>query len=165
MINGFDRLRHNAVIGGHNQNHDVSGLGAASPHAGEGFVTGRIEEYDLAAVRRRLLVQNRYLVCANMLRDATGFASGHVGQPDGIEQRGLAVIHVTHDGHHRRTRDTFRRDAFLAGSSLRNFFGSLLFEGDHIGIRAEEARHLAGKFRVEGLIDGSEHTAGQQARN
>ena len=165
VVNGFERLRHHAVIGGHHQHDDVSGFGSARPHAGEGFVAGRVEEYDLAAVCRRVLVQNGYFVRADVLRDATGFASRHVGQADGIEQRGLAVIDVAHDGDHRRTRDAFRGHAFLARGGFRNFLGGLLFEGDHVGVRSEEARHLAGQFGVERLIDGGEHAAKQQARD
>ena len=54
VIDGFDRLRHHAIIGSHDQHDDVSGLGAARTHASEGFVTGRIEKHNLAAERRRL---------------------------------------------------------------------------------------------------------------
>ena len=165
VVDGFERLRHDAVVGGHHQHDNVRGLGSARSHAGKRLVARGIEEYDLAAVRRRLLVQDGHLVRANVLRDATGFASSHVGQADGIEQRGLAVIHVAHDGDHRRTRHTFRGDAFLARGSFGNFFGGLLFEGDDIGVGAEEARHLAGQFGIERLVDGGEHTAGQQARD
>ena len=39
-----------------------------------------------------------------MLRDAAGFAAHHVGLADRVEQRGLAVVDVAHDGHDRRTR-------------------------------------------------------------
>ena len=42
MGNGFDGLRHHAVIGGHDQNHDISGLGTACTHRGKGFVAGGI---------------------------------------------------------------------------------------------------------------------------
>ena len=56
-------------------------------------------------------------------------------------------------------------DALFARGSLGNFLGGLVFEGDHIGVGSEEARHLAGQVGVEGLIDGGEDTAGQQARD
>ena len=46
-----------------------------------------------------------------------------------------------------------------------NFLGGLLFEGDDVGVRSEEARHLAGQFGIERLIDGGENAAEQQARN
>ncbi len=55
--------------------------------------------------------------------------------------------------------------AFFARGGFGNFLGGLLFEGDHVGVRSEEARHLAGQFGVERLIDGGEHAAQQQARD
>ena len=95
VIDGFEGLRHDAVVGRHHQHHDVGDLGAAGAHAGEGFVAGRIDEDDLAAV---LL----HVIGADVLRDAAGFLAGHVGYADGVEQRGLAVIDVAHDGDHGR---------------------------------------------------------------
>ncbi len=60
-------------------------------------MAGGVDEGDLLAVMLDL-------IGADMLRDATGFAADHVGIADGVEQRGLAVVDVTHDGHDRRTR-------------------------------------------------------------
>ena len=67
VIDRFERLRHHAIVGGHHQHHDVGDLGAAGAHAGERLVTGRIDEHDLAAVLFDL-------ICADVLRDAAGFA-------------------------------------------------------------------------------------------
>ena len=68
VVDGFERLRHDAVVGRHHQNDDIGDLGAAGAHAGERFVTGRVDEDDLAAV---LL----HLVRADVLGDAAGLAS------------------------------------------------------------------------------------------
>ena len=57
MIDGFEGLRHHAIIGSDHQHDDVGGLCAASTHAGKGFVTRRIEEHDLPAVGRRVVVR------------------------------------------------------------------------------------------------------------
>ena len=103
MVDGFDRLRHDAVVGGDHQHDDVGDLGAARAHRGEGGVAGRVEEGDLGAGRRG------HLIGADMLGDAAGFAGDHVGRADGVEQRGLAVVDVTHDGDHRRARQHLRR--------------------------------------------------------
>ncbi len=43
------------------------------------------------------------LIGANVLRDATGLAANHVCVAQGVQNRGLAVVNVTHDGHDRRT--------------------------------------------------------------
>ncbi len=48
VIDGFEGLRHDAVVGRHHQHHDIGDFGAAGAHAGEGFVAGRIDEDDLA---------------------------------------------------------------------------------------------------------------------
>ena len=49
VVDGFEGLRHDAVVGRHHQDHDVGDLGAARAHAGERLVAGRIDEDDLAA--------------------------------------------------------------------------------------------------------------------
>ena len=113
VIDGFERLRHHAVIGGDHQHDDVRGLGSARTHAGESFVTRRIQEHDLAAECGRFFIGDLYFVSADVLRDATGFAAGHIRDSNGIEQRGFTVIDVAHDGNHRRT------DAGLRNELLR----------------------------------------------
>ena len=165
VVDSLKRLRHDTVVGRHHQHNDVGGFGAARTHAGERFVARRVEEYDLSAVGRGLLVLHRDFVGADVLGDATSFAAGHVGGANGIEQRGLAVIDVAHDGDHGRARNAFAGRAFLAGGGVGNFLGGLLFEGDHVRIRSEEACHFAGQFSVESLIDGGENAAHQQARD
>ncbi len=46
VVDGLNGLRHDAVVGGHDQDGDVGDLGAAGAHGGEGFVAGRVEEGD-----------------------------------------------------------------------------------------------------------------------
>ena len=53
VIDGFDGLRHDSVVGGDDDDHDVGDFGTASTHAGERFVAGGVEEYDLASVGGR----------------------------------------------------------------------------------------------------------------
>ena len=50
MRDRFARLRHDAVVGGDHEDRDVGDLGAAGAHRGERFVTGRVDERDLAIV-------------------------------------------------------------------------------------------------------------------
>ena len=107
VINGFESLRHDAIISGDDQHNDIGGFGSARTHAGKGFVTGRVEKDNLAAIRRRLLVLNRDFIRADMLRDSTSFASGDIGGANRIQQSGLAVINVAHDGDNGRTRHAF----------------------------------------------------------
>ena len=59
-------------------------------------MAGRVEEGDLVAGLQRDLIG------PDVLGDAPVLAGGHAGGAQGVQQRGLAVVHVTHDGHHRR---------------------------------------------------------------
>jgi hypothetical protein len=104
----FLRLRHHAVVGCDHQDHDVGCLRTASTHGREGLVTRGVEERDHAA--RRF-----HVVRADVLRDAARFARCDLGAADVVEQRGLAVVDVTHDGDDRRARQRFADD----GADLR----------------------------------------------
>ncbi len=165
VVNGFDGLRHHAVVGGDDQHDNVRGFGAARTHAGEGFVAGRIEEHDLTPVGGRVFIENRNFVGTDVLGDSAGFATGNVGGADGIEQRGFAVIDVAHDGDHGRTRQAFGGGAFFAGVAGGDVFRVLLFEGDDVGFSAEEARHLRCQVGFKGLVDGREHAFREQTRD
>ena len=137
VIDGFEGLRHHAVVGSNHDDDDVGDLGAASTHAGKGFVARRIEEDDLAAGSRRAFLGEPHLVGADVLGDAAGFARGDVGFADGVEQRGLAVIDVAHDGDHGRARNL----ELVGLLGFENFFdglvGELFFVADDGGGGAE----------------------------
>ncbi len=150
VVDGFERLRHDAVVGRHHQHHDVGDLGAAGAHARERFVAGSIDEDDLLAL-------HLHLVGADVLGDAAGFAAGHVGLADGVEQRGLAVIHVAHDGDHGRALYQVLRVLGLF-HRLHGFF----FVADGGGGCAELARHFGGQLGIERLVDGGEDAAVHQ---
>ena len=98
VIDGLHRLRHDAVVGGDHQHHDVGHLGAALAHGGERLVARRVDERDLLAVGRH------HLIGADVLGDAACLAGRNVGVADGVEQRGLAVVDVAHDGDDGRAR-------------------------------------------------------------
>ena len=100
VVERLDRLRHHAVVGRHHQHGDVGRLRPAGTHGGERLVTRGVDEGDLALFAVDL---GGHLVGADGLGDATGLAGDHVGLADGVEQLGLAVVDVTHDGDHRRT--------------------------------------------------------------
>ena len=93
VVDGFHGLRHHAVVGRHHQHYDIGDLGAAGTHAGERFVARRVDEDDLPAVLFDV-------IRADVLRDAAGFPTGHVGRANRVQQRGLSVIDVAHDGDH-----------------------------------------------------------------
>ena len=150
VVDGFERLRHDAVVRRHHQNDDIGDLGAAGTHAGEGFVTGSVDEDDLLAV-------HLHLVRADVLGDAAGFAAGHIGFANGVEQRSLTVIDVAHDGDHGRAAHLVLR---VLGLFHRLHGFDFVAHGGGGG--AEIARHFGGQLGVQGLVDGHEDAAVHQ---
>ena len=65
------------------------------------------------------------LVGADVLGDAAGLAGDHVGVADAVEQLGLAVVDVAHDGDDRRA-----GSASSSSSSSRSSTSSTLLELD-----------------------------------
>ncbi len=97
MVDGFQRLGHDPVIGRDDQDDEVGHGGPARPHRGEGGVPGGVDEGDLLAV-------HLLLIGADLLGDAPRLGVDDVGGADGVDESGLAVVDVAHDGHHRRAR-------------------------------------------------------------
>ena len=128
MIDGFARLRHHAVVGGDDQDHDVGDLGAAGAHERECFVAGRIEKNDVALV-------DGDVIRADVLRDAAGFTLGDTRFADRIEQARLAVIDVAHHRDDRRARDDILGARFVLAHVQQ-----LFFEAAHLHVGAELAR-------------------------
>ena len=99
VVDRLDRLRHDAVVGGDDQDGHVGDLRAAGTHGGERLVARRVEEGDLAPVA------DVHLVGADVLGDAAGLGGDDRRLADRVEQRRLAVVDVTHDRDHGRARD------------------------------------------------------------
>src|SRR3954453_239525 len=101
VVQRLHGLRHHAVVGRDHQDGDVRRLGTASTHGGERLVTRGVDEGDPALLAVDL---RRHLVGADVLGDPTGLLRDHVGVADRVEELGLSVVDVTHDGDDRRTR-------------------------------------------------------------
>ncbi len=97
VVDGLDRLGHDAVVGRHHQDHDVGDLRTPGPHGREGGVARRVDERDGMALPVDL-------VGADVLGDAARLAGHDVGRADLVEQQRLAVVDVTHDRDDRRAR-------------------------------------------------------------
>ena len=97
MADRLERGRHDAVIGGNDENDDVGDIRSARAHGGEGFMARRVEESDgLGAALDR--------VGTDVLGDAPGFTGGDASFADGVEQRSLAVVDMAHESDDRRAR-------------------------------------------------------------
>ncbi len=143
MVNRFPGLWHHAIIGGDNQNHDVGRLGAACAHGGECLVAGSIEEGNHAAV-------GLDVVSANMLGNATGFSHRHLGAANEVQQRGFAVVDVTHDGNHWRPR--LHRHILERGGLLEESIRIVQFGGKRLVAHLLDHDH--GRFLIQHLVDG-----------
>src|SRR5438552_3175677 len=104
MLDRLYCLRHHTVIRGDYENDNVGRLGAAGTHHRESFVTRRVEENNASLLARVVRVWHLHAVCADVLRDSTGFALGYIVGTDGVEERGFPVIDMTHNGHYRCSR-------------------------------------------------------------
>ena len=141
VVDGLLRLWHDAIVGRDNQDDDVGDTGAARAHHRERFVTGSIQEDDVAVVHLDG-------VSADVLGDAACLAFGDARRTDRIEQRGLAVVDVAHDGH-----DGSAGHAIRLVDVFRLDLQHLLFEALHLHVGAEVARDHGGGFVVERAVD------------
>ena len=91
VVDRLNGLRHDAVISGDHQHHDIGHLCPAGAHGSEGFVTRRIQECDGEPVAAQV-------VRAHVLGDAAGLAFGHAAVANGIQQAGLAVVYMSEEG-------------------------------------------------------------------
>ena len=89
VVNRLNGLRHDAVVRRDDQNRHVGDGGAARAHRGESRVSRRIEEGDDPFI-------GLDLISADVLCDAARLARDDVRFADGVQQRGLAVVDVTH---------------------------------------------------------------------
>ena len=78
MINRFDRLRHNAVVGCNNEGNNVCHVRAARAHCRKSRVPGRINESDFCSIMLDA-------VRADVLRDPAGFSSCDAGLANHVQ--------------------------------------------------------------------------------
>ena len=97
MLDRLVGLRHHSVVRRNDQDHDVGHPRPARPHRGERRVAGGVEKGERSAF-------GRDVVGADVLGDAARLSASHVGASYPVEQGGLSVVDVAHDGHHRRPR-------------------------------------------------------------
>src|SRR6478735_8638415 len=102
VVERLDRLRHHTVVGRDHEDRDVGRLRAAGTHGGERLVTRGVDEGDPSLV---VVDVRGDLVGTDVLGDATGLLVDDVGVAQRVEELGLAVVDVTHDGDDRRADD------------------------------------------------------------
>src|SRR4051794_12309679 len=152
VVERLDGLRHDAVVGRDHQHRDVGHLRTAGTHGGERLVARGVDEGDRAV---DVLVHVVHLVGADVLGDAARLAGDHVRRPDRVEQLGLAVVDVTHDRDHRRTRLEellvalgLALDVDVEGAEQ---LAVLVLQGDDLDVVTELGAEQAERVLVEGL--------------
>ena len=79
MLYGFDRLRHDTVVGADHQDHDIRDLGASRTHGRERRMARSVQESDHA-------FGCFHMVRADVLRNAARLARRHLGTAYVVEQ-------------------------------------------------------------------------------
>ena len=146
MIDGLHGLGHDGVVGGYDDDDQVGDLGTAGTHGGEGLVTGGVEEGDAAAVGELDVVGS------DVLGDAAGLTCDDVGLADVVQQGGLAVVHMTHDGDDGRTLDQ------VCGIVHLLLYLVLCVGCDELDLIAELLGHEHQGVGVQALVDGYHQT-------
>ena len=147
----LDGLRHDAVVRRHHEDGDVRGLRAAGTHGGERLVARGVEEGDLLAA-------DLHGVGADVLGDAARLARGDAGLADVVQQRGLAVVDVAHDGDDRRTGEEVLLGILdvLVLEGVLGGLGQLHFQL-HAELGANQLRGVEVQFVVDGGDDAQHH--------
>ena len=150
MVDGFLGLRHHAVIGGHDQDHDIRHLRAARAHARESFMARCVHEHHAAVVHQNF-------VGSDVLGDSPGFTCGHLRFANGVQEARFSVVYVAHNGYDRGP----RFQTFLS-LFLRDFQNHFLFQGHDAYDAIEGFRQRRRRGHIERLVDAGKHAAVEQ---
>ena len=153
MVNSLNGLGHYTVVCSNYQNSNVSYLGTTSTHSGEGFVTGGIQKDDLLA-----LVIN--LICTNVLGNTARFACGYISFANSVQQRGFAVVNVTHNSDYRRT-----GQALLFGVIYLGNLGGILLRSLLANLYTKVVANQLSGIKVDVLVDGNHHAQHEESLN
>ena len=142
VVDSLYGLGHHGVVGGDDYYRKVGELCASGTHGSEGLVSRSVEEGDAAAVGQL------HVIGTDVLGYASRLAGNHVGLAYVVEQRGLAVVDMTHDGNYRRPRKQVFRPVHLLGAAY--LLGEV--RSDELDLVAELLRHEHERLGIEPLV-------------
>ena len=148
MVDSLYGLGHHGVVGCDDYYRKVGELCASGTHGSESLVSRSVEEGDAAAVGQL------HVIGTDVLGYASRLAGNHVGLAYVVEQRGLAVVDMTHDGNYRRPRKQVFRPVHLLGAAY--LLGDV--RGDELDLVAELLRHEHERLGIEPLVYGHHET-------
>ena len=152
VIDSFNSLGHNTVIGGNHQNNNISNLGTTSTHHGKSFVTRCIQEGNASLFCL-------YHVGTDVLGNSTELTFCYMGTADGVQGLCLTMVNVTHDGNNGRTNINITFFTSIA------FDNSLVVQADDMNITIVLRSQQGGSVCVNGLSDGNHHSHGHELGN
>ena len=115
MVDSFHSLRHNAIISRYNDDRNIGNLRTAGSHSGKRFVARGIQEGNLL-----VLIAN--LISTDSLSNSARFMKGYIGRTQCIQQCGLTMVYMAHDGNYRRTQ--LKESRIIR---FRSVFGKIFF--------------------------------------
>ena len=155
MVGGFAGLLLDPVVSGNDKNDDIGRIRPPRAQGGEGGVAGGVDETDVAPAAEGDEGG------ADVLGDPAGLLGRMVALADGVQNRGLAVVDMAHDGDDRRARGEVR---FFVGRPAEPLFHIALADPAHavavfgdkklggVGINDIIAQHIDPEA-LEGLDD------------
>ena len=153
-------MRHDPIIRRDHQHDDIGHVGAACAHGGEGGVARCVDESKCRAI----VID---AVSADVLGDSSCFASRYTRLANRVQERGLAMIDMAHEGddgaarlellwffnNRRRRRDDYLFHLVNAGA----FFAALLFQNEPVVLR-----NLRRNIGLDCLVDVGENIVRHQ---
>ena len=153
VVDGLLGLRHHAVVGSDDDNSNIGHLGTTGTHGSKCLVSRSIEEGDSTAVVQL------HRVGTDVLGDTTGLTGNDVGIADIVEQLGLTVINVTHDGDDRWTGHQL---IFGIGLLLQFLFNLLAHV---LSLEAELLGHQVDGVGIQTLVDRNHQSQSHTGRD
>ncbi len=100
MVNSLLGLVFHPVICSNNQDNNICHLGTTGTHFSKGSMARSIEEYHVA-------LAGTHIIGSNMLGNAAGLTQSHISFTNGVQDRCLAMVNMTHDCYNRRPGQRF----------------------------------------------------------
>src|SRR5699024_5154144 len=167
VVERLDGLGHHPVVRGDHQDRDVGDVRTAGTHCGERLVARGVDEGQRTVL---LLVLDLHLVGADVLGDAAGLPGADLRLADRVQQAGLAVVDVAHDGDDGRTRQAVL--VVLLGElgievyvELLQQLALLVLRGDDLDLVAQLLAQQAERVLVQRLGRGGHLTHREHDRD
>ena len=115
MVDSLYGLRHYAIVRSNHKNCNIGRICTAHTHCGKCLMSGGIQEGYSSSL-------NVYSICTNVLCNTSGLLICHICLTNCIQQRGFAVVNVTHNTDYGRS---FHQILFILLVLLQQFLDNV----------------------------------------